>query len=268
MPVSLRLLTWNVLHRVHALNWKEPVIGGFPDEGVRIARITDLVLRWLDGDSARAPDASAVCLQEASGDQLRSLTLAVSARGDVVVFDHLYPRLPRLRAGGDSGLLDPREHLITLVKAEARKREGRTFDEDPGKGFLAVELAGGVVVINTHVSFGERATAQLALVSSAAAAAPNGAAVAGDFNAPADTVARALGAGVILSDLAGQGPTRVPASGHPGKTIDHVAAFQGRVTGAALCLDGDCLSDHRPVTATLVFGGRATDRGIGSDPET
>jgi endonuclease/exonuclease/phosphatase family metal-dependent hydrolase len=256
MPVSLRLLTWNVLHRVHALNWKEPVIEGFPDEGVRIARITDFVLRWLDGESAQAPDASVVCLQEASGDQLRSLTLAVSARGDVAIFDHLYPRLPRLRAAGDAGLLDPQEHLVTLVKTDAAgpaKREGRTYDEDPGKGFLAVELGSGLVVINTHVSFGEKATAQLALVSAGVGAATAFGAVAGDFNAPAETVARAFGAGVVLSDLAGQGPTRVPASGHPGKTIDHVAAFRGRVESAHILLESEGLSDHLPVTATLVF---------------
>src|SRR5687767_13109482 len=116
MSIVLRVLSFNVLHRVHALNWKEPVIEGFPEEGVRIAAITAFVAKWLD---ALAPgELAAACLQEASGDQLSSLRIAFASRSDVAIFDHLYPRRPRLRGEGNqrSGLVDLGEHLVTLVR--------------------------------------------------------------------------------------------------------------------------------------------------------
>ncbi len=241
---TLRVVTWNVLHRVHAVNWNETPAFACPDERVRIAAISEKVARWL------ATDVDAVCLQEVSGDQLASLRSAV---GDgAVVLEHTYPRLPRLRDGGAPVLVDATEHLVVATKvAGARRHEARTFDSDPGKGLLAVDVGDGVVVVDTHVSFGERRAAQLEVVARVARAAAGGAIVLGDFNARADVVRSALGGDVVISDLAGSRPTRVPTAEHPaGQTIDHVVVFGGAIASSTV-LDGGGLSDHEPVLADV-----------------
>lgn len=239
----LRVTTWNVLHRVHAVNWKEQPVQTFPDEAVRIAGITARVVAWL-------ADGAVVCLQEVSGDQVASLRAAIREREMHV---HRYPRMPHLRDGGPPALDDPSEHLVTIAPPGSRPWRAATFATDPGKGFVAVALPGGVVVINTHVSARERGPEQMQLLGQTARQAPAGAVVLGDFNAPADRVRTGLGEPLSLSEPPGDRPTRVATSEHPSKRIDHVAAFGGSVASAEV-LDGEGLSDHHPVTATLRFG--------------
>lgn len=242
---TLRVVTWNVLHRVHAVNWNEDPVTAFPDEGVRIAAVSETVARWLAGD------VDAVCLQEVSGDQLASLRQALGT--DVRVLEHTVPRVPRVRGGVAPVLDDPSEHLVVATKAtRARVEEAHTFDSDPGKGVLAVDLGEGLLLVDTHVSFGERRDAQLALVARIAHGATGGAIVVGDFNARADVVRAGLGGDVALSDLSGQRPTRVPTADHPaGQTIDHVVVVGGGILAAATVLDGGGLSDHQPVLAEV-----------------
>lgn len=246
----MNVTTWNVLHRVHAVNWKEAPVLAFPDERVRIAGITKLVAGWL-----AAGETDVVCLQEVSGDQLTSLRDAVAPAG-VHVFDHLYPRMPRLRdaAPGDAPVLDdPSEHLVTLVSprvTSARRVDARTFDSDPGKGFLVVD-ADGVLVVDTHVSFGPRMAAQLGAITAAVAGAGR-VMVLGDFNALSTIVRVGLGEGFVITDLTGQRHTRIPTAEKPGRTIDHVAVLGGTIeTGAVLEHGG--LSDHSPVRAAVRF---------------
>jgi endonuclease/exonuclease/phosphatase family metal-dependent hydrolase len=245
---ALRLTTWNVLHRVHAVNWKETPVATFPVEAERIAAIAKTVADWL------ASGVDVVCLQEVSGDQLASLRRAL---GDSVhLFEHLYPRLPRLRGGGPAELADATEHLVTLVSAScehARRIDARTFDDDPGKGLLAVDVGDDIAVINTHVTWGGKRDAQLPILATLARAARGGAVVLGDFNASPVVVRLALGEPVVLADLDGQRPTRTATHDHEAHTIDHVAVFGGVVESATV-LDGRGLSDHEPVTATLRFG--------------
>lgn len=229
----MRVITWNVLHRVHAVNWSEPCIAHFPDERVRLEAIAVRVAAWL------REGVDAVCLQEVSGDQLAAL-------GELPVATHRYPRVPRLRDGGASPLVDSAEHLVTVTRKPARLISSRTFDNDPGKGFLAVDV-GGLTLVNTHVTFSTGGTPQLALLS-AEARPPS--VVVGDFNAPAPVVAAGLGAGFVLADLAGR-TTRVSTPQYPdGKAIDHVAARGVRIITARV-LDAEGLSDHHPVEATL-----------------
>lgn len=235
--MTTRVTTWNVLHRIHGLNWSEAPIAQFPDERARIAAISQTVAQWL------AEGVDVVCLQEVSGDQLSSLR-ALGAH----VFAHQYPRVPRLRAEGADGLVDRSEHLVTLVRAAgATQFDARTFESDPGKGFLAVELATGVAVINTHVSFGESGKRQLELLERVAKSREP-VAVVGDFNAPVNEVSMGLGASFALSSVAS--PTRIATPQHPqGKIIDHVAVRGARIE-AAHVLDAAGLSDHHPVRAT------------------
>lgn len=238
MP-ELRLTTWNVLHRVHAVNWGEDAVEAFPDEGVRIARISELVSGWLQAG------VSIVCLQEVSGDQLASLRARVAP--GVVVLDHCYSRVPKRREPGPRLLTDPKEHLVVLSSlSDAHMRSSRTFDSDPGKGYLEV-AAGRMRALCTHVSFGARREKQLAVVA-AVARSGGPVAVLGDFNAEAQTVRASLGEGFALADLTGERPTRRATRSSLAHTIDHVAAVRGRITSARV-LDGQGLSDHEPVEA-------------------
>jgi len=242
------MTTWNVLHRVHAVNWNEQPAQTFPDEAVRIAGVTALVVSLL-------ADGAAVCLQEVSGDLVASLRTAI---GQKELHVHRYPRMPRLRDGGaPPGLHDPAEYLVTIADRASRTWRAATFATDPGKGFLAVELPGGVVVVNTHVSARERGAEQMQLLGQTARLAPAGAVVLGDFNATCDLVRAGLGEPLDLSEPPGDRPTRVATPPQPSKRIDHVVAFGGTVASAEV-LDGRGLSDHNPVTAELRFGAKAT----------
>lgn len=244
---TLRLLTWNVLHRVHGVNWAEPCLKAFPDERVRCERIAARVAGWLEGG------VDVVCLQEVSGDQLTVLRNVV--RGSVHV--QRAPRTPRLRVEGQNALTDAAELLVTVVTwPGARLLEGRAYENDPGKGLLAVE-ASGCLVLNTHVTHGEPGLEQLSLLKELARSAPC-AVVLGDFNAPIEVVAGVLGEGFVFADLSGQGPTRVANPGNPlGKVIDHVVVWGGSAS-AARRLDGEGLSDHHPVSAAI---GPGTPKG-------
>ena len=100
--------TWNVLHRIHAVNWNERPVMLFPDERVRIAGITDFIATRL------LPISTAVCLQEVSGDQLASLRRMLADQAEIVT--HEYPRLPKLRQAGPAPIEDAKEYLVTLVR--------------------------------------------------------------------------------------------------------------------------------------------------------
>jgi endonuclease/exonuclease/phosphatase family metal-dependent hydrolase len=243
----VRVTTWNVLHRVHAMNWGEGAVAAFPEERVRAVAVAESVASWLSGDT------DVVCLQEVSGDQLACVREAVGP--DVQVLHHRYPRVPRLRRPARSAaetLCDPSEHLVVLVKARAAHvRAARTFESDPGKGLLAVEVGDELLVVDTHVSWGPRAGAQLALLAETALAVRPIAAVMGDFNAPVDEVARGLGPDFAPPPVIG--PTRLASSGEGAKTIDHVFVRGGALRSIDV-LDAGGLSDHLPVTAELVRG--------------
>jgi endonuclease/exonuclease/phosphatase family metal-dependent hydrolase len=221
----IEVVTWNVLHRVHAVNWKEAPLALFPDERARIEGIRRKVASF-------AP--AVVCLQEVSGDQRAAIGAGIA---------HTYPRVPRLRQPGPAELVDPTEHLLTI--ADGTKIDARTFDSDPGKGFLAVDV-GAAVIVNTHVSF--RGAAQMALLAQVAGGYGKTVIVLGDFNAELDVVRAAL-RGFVLSEV--KGHTRVATEGKPAHTIDHVAVLNGTIASAEV-LDGEGLSDHLPVRARVV----------------
>jgi endonuclease/exonuclease/phosphatase family metal-dependent hydrolase len=238
MRRRVRLVTWNVLHRIHAVNWEEGPVRAFPDERERIARIAERVAAMMSSQ------ADAVALQEVSGDQLAAIRAAVSP--DVLVLEHTYPRVPRLRDGSAPPLDDPTEHLVVLARGPAAIRGARTFGSDPGKGYLATELD-GLLLVCTHVSAFERGPAQLAEIASATTAP---AVVLGDFNAPAAAVRAGFGAPFVVSEVSE--PTRVATAEHPAKVIDHVAV-RGGTLASAVVEDGAGLSDHVPVRAEVRF---------------
>lgn len=236
-----RVASWNVLHRVHGLNWGEPAIAAFPEERPRQEGIVARVRALLE------EGVQAVGLQEVSGDLLGALREGLG--GSVCVLGHRAPRLPRLRQEGPPGLDDASEYVaIVTVDPAATPGPASAFESDRGKGFFSVDLVGGTRFLSTHISFGPRAGDQIAQLLTA-----HPSVVVGDFNAPAGGVAAALGGAWTLADLSHQGPTRVAASGNPGKVIDHIAVHRGRVLEARV-LDARGLSDHHPIVALIEPG--------------
>jgi endonuclease/exonuclease/phosphatase family metal-dependent hydrolase len=228
--------TWNVLHRVHAENWGEEVAARWPDEAARVAAVTALL-------AGRAEEV--IALQEVSGDQVAGLRRGLPGR---TVHALRYPRVPVLRRGRVVSA-DPGEYLVLLVSGAARPVAAAAFDGDPGKGFLAVE-AGGLLVVGTHVGFGAPHDAELARLADLAREWAGPVVLLGDFNAAGDTVLAGLGPGFALAGLA---PDALPT--RPGGTvpyIDHVLGFRAVVSGAEV-EDAGGLSDHNLVRAAVTL---------------
>lgn len=229
------IVTWNVLHRIHAVNWDEGVLAQHQDEHARIAAIAEWIGRC---------DADVVCLQEVSGDQLAAV------RDVGTVFATRYPRVPTYyRRTEPTTLGDPAEYLVTITRGrESRYVRGEAFVSDAGKGFQIVEV-GGMLVIDAHVSFGDRNAAQCAAILEAVGEAPG--VICGDFNADRDVCARHLAGFVAAIPREPALPTRprlVPSE--KSETIDHAFVRGARVTEAVV-LDGGGLSDHNPVHVVL-----------------
>ncbi|MEY9861729.1 endonuclease/exonuclease/phosphatase family metal-dependent hydrolase [Catenulispora sp. GAS73] len=200
----ISVATWNILHRVHAENWGEDTPRHWPDEAKRIAAITARLM-------ARAEQV--IALQEVSGDQLADLIRALPA--DRTVHALRYPRVPSPRHGTPP-LEDLSEHLVLVVKGPARQVAAEAFDDDPGKGLLAIHT-GGAIVVATHLSSDQRRVGQLARLAELTAASANPVVLLGDFNCDSATVSAALGPGYALANLPSDAlPTRPDGAGHPG----------------------------------------------------
>ena len=221
------MVTWNVLHRIHADNWGEEVAGSWPDEAKRVAAIAQRVGELTE---------DVVALQEVSGDLLAALR--ESGR---TVHAMRYPRLPRPRVL-ESQLADNTEYLVLLVDGPSRELDEEAFSTDGGKGALAVDVR-GLTVVATHVSWGNKREDQLARL---AQLAPSPAVLLGDFNADADTVLASLGESFRAAVL----PAGVKTRGQ--QVIDHVIV-RGATASDAEVLVADGLSDHSPVRAVISY---------------
>ncbi len=231
----ITVATWNLLHRVHAENWDEDVTRRWPDEDARIAAITARLA---------ARTETVVALQEVSGDQLASLRDSLPGR-TVLSFQH--PRIPTPRRGRDL-LRDRGEHLVLLVDGPATPVAQESFADDKGKGALAVDV-GGLLVIATHVSGDRRRTGQLARLAELSGPET---VLLGDFNTTHDTVSAGLGDGFTVAGFAaGSLPTRPGPDSASGRGfIDHVVT-RGLTVGTAAVDDSGGLSDHNIVHTTV-----------------
>jgi endonuclease/exonuclease/phosphatase family metal-dependent hydrolase len=231
----VQIATWNVLHRIHAVNWHEAAIDVHVDERARITAIASRVATLAD----------VVCLQEVSGDQLALLR----ALPGVELAVHTYPRVPRLFRPGPMPLTDPTEHLVVVSKRPLRAQRGHTFAGDRGKGYLAVELD-DLTVIDTHVSYGDHHGPQCADLAEAAGGHAR-VAIVGDFNADRAACLGALAGFAAAEPVQPALPTR-PRTKPGGKSqdIDHVFVRGVQARDVAV-LSGDGLSDHNPVVATI-----------------
>lgn len=221
----ITVATWNVLHRIHAENWGEDVVAEWPDESKRVAATA--------GRVAQLP-ADVIALQEVSGDLLEALRETTRT-----VHAMRYPRVPRPRRMA-SQLKDNTEYLVLLVNGPSQHVAELAFDDDKGKGALAIHTQ-GLTVIATHVSWGSKRAGQLAQIR-ALADAP--AVLLGDFNAEKDIVLPELGQGFDAAQLPAGQTTRGQ------QAIDHVIVRGATATDASV-LDNEGLSDHHPVQATI-----------------
>ncbi len=236
----MKLITWNVLHRIHAENWDErEVLERFPDERERIEAIGRRVGEWVAGS---AP--TCVCLQEVSGDLLAELRRRFPG---AAVHNFPYPRVPRLKRGGSSPLADLTEHLAIIVP-DAVRMAAAAFPNDPGKGFLAVRRD-RLLLVNTHVSFGRQGDAQVARLATLAPAGP--AVLCGDFNRSAGRALASLGEGFAeVASAAKPGRSSGPDAATPHGGIDHV--FLRGLRGSRHSIGAPAPeSDHQPVAALL-----------------
>ena len=246
----MKILTWNVLHRIHAENYDDPAVGRWPDEVARTRHVVALI-----SGAMRAGTIDVALLQELSGDTLAALR---SELQNYSVISHVYPRVPRPRRAR-SALIAPEEHLVVVGPTGARRLHSETFGTDPGKGLLAVEVALGVSVATTHVSFGASSQAQLARLSQLAQEIPSVCCVGGDFNAPRAVVAQNLSEEFEVAEVAA-GPSRThsPNDDRHGRDLDHLCFRRGTITEVRVLLSSG-LSDHRPVWASFQPGARGGD---------
>ena len=232
----LRILTWNVLHRVHAENHGEPAVTRWPDETERQRGLIALLAQCLEQDTA-------ALLQEVSGDLLAAITARFPEHA---VLNHQFPRVPRQK--GARTLAAPQEHLVVLAPQGSHVLRAHTFASDPGKGFLSVKLPSGLTALCTHVSWGTKGAAQLELLAQVFRGADGPVVLGGDFNAGREVLAPfdaevGIPPPKALKTRAGEGG---------GADIDHLLCRAAVLTDV-LVLDHQELSDHRPVAATLTW---------------
>ncbi|GAB0104612.1 hypothetical protein JMUB6875_35870 [Nocardia sp. JMUB6875] len=231
----ITVASWNVLHRVHADNWVSDIAARWPEEAARIAAVTATVV---------ARTEQVIALMEVSGDQLASLRKALPGR-EFHVLD--YPRVPRPRRLPN--VLDDRgEHLVLIVDGTAREVAAESFLFDPGKGALAIELD-GLLIVATHVTGDERRAEQLERLRLLTASGP--AILLGDFNIDRDTLAAALGPEYAVAEFPPDSiPTRPRDSGSKSQFIDHVVG-RGIPVRDLVVEDVAGASDHNLVRAVV-----------------
>jgi endonuclease/exonuclease/phosphatase family metal-dependent hydrolase len=228
----MKVITWNVLHRVHGEVHGEPCLAHWAEEAARVAAVVEAV---------RALQADVALLQEVSGDVVAALRSAFPER---VVLTHLYPRVPKRSV---AGVKDRSEHLVVLAPAGAKVKRASTYESDPGKGLLAVEVS-GVTVVSTHVSWGEKRSEQLMTLREAVLSFGSRCVVGGDFNVEREVVEPVLGAKCVVLP-SGSLPTRDDEKGR-GLMIDHLIGFGCELREARVEPHRN-ESDHRPVSALL-----------------
>lgn len=237
--VPMKILTWNVLHRVHAETHSEPAIRRWPDEAARVRAVVARVEQALTSEGIEV-----VLLQEVSGDVLAGLRARLPGHS---VLNHAYPRVPRQKGPGRA-VQDPTEHLVVVAPLGSKIVRAHTFSSDPGKGFLLVSVSERLSVASTHVSWGPKGEAQMATLSQLLREVPS-LCIGGDFNTEREVVASAMGADVAVSVLP-EGSPRTRPQDDGGSDIDHLLSHGVQLSDARVLEHGE-LSDHRPVAATV-----------------
>mmetsp|Transcript_20133 Transcript_20133/g.39913 ORF Transcript_20133/g.39913 Transcript_20133/m.39913 type:complete len:335 (+) Transcript_20133:59-1063(+) len=170
-PPSLLIYSWNVLHRVHAQNYRIPEVQKWPDEPKRLEHVTGLILTYLR--SCQQP--CVICLQEVSGDVLKALKSALATSKNILVFEHQHRRIPRFWRPNPQNehVVEREEYIVSITKncLGAQKTAGFTYRTDAGKSLLGIKFqvpvpardgseieqkhsCESVVLLNTHLRHG------------------------------------------------------------------------------------------------------------------
>src|SRR5262249_46970828 len=147
---------------------------------------------------------------------------------------------------------DPAEYLVIVARGPCELVRGETFAHDAGKGYLAAALADGAMLVDTHVTYGDPATAQLAVLAALARSHAGPCVIVGDFNAGRARALGGLGPDFATIDPpTGSLPTRPRTdSASKSQTIDHVVIHRTRGAGGRV-VSADGLSDHNLVLAQM-----------------
>ena len=239
----MKVMTWNVLHRVHAENYREPAVTAWPDESARVKAVAALVLKAVTADACEL-----VLLQEVSGDVLNELRHRLPP--NLKICSHQVPRLPKLKVKTATSLFDASEHLVVIGPPTLQTQRAMTAAGDEGKGLIAARVNEGLVAISTHVSWGSKGAAQLQVLQQVMAELPGTVVLGGDFNAERDEVSRGLGDGYTVTELAADSRRTRQSPDGEGADIDHLLCRGARWTDAHV-VDHHGLSDHSPLIATL-----------------
>lgn len=239
----MKVMTWNVLHRVHAENYREPAVTQWPDESARVKAVSALVLKAVTADGC-----DLVLLQEVSGDVLNELRHRLPP--ELKICSHQVPRMPKLKVDTKASLYDSSEHVVVIGPGTLQTVRAQTAADDGGKGFIAARVNEGLVAISTHVSWGSKGLAQLGALHQVISALPGTVVLGGDFNADRDEVTRGLGDGYVVAEApAGSRRTRQSPDGE-GADIDHLLVRGARWSDAQVA-EHHGLSDHSPLIATF-----------------
>ncbi len=237
-------MTWNVLHRVHAENYREPAVTLWPDEAERVEAVARFVL-----EAILKHECQLVLMQEVSGDVLTAIRAQLPSA--MTALSHQVPRMPKLKNRGLTSLTDPSEHVAVIGPATMTMLRGQTAPNDSGKGLVAVQADEGLVAISMHVSWGSKSAGQLQVLQALMNELPGEVVVGGDFNAERTEVLSGLGAQWVVAQLDAASPrTRQNPEGE-GADIDHLIARSGTWADVHV-LENRGLSDHSPLLATLI----------------
>jgi hypothetical protein len=238
-----RIVTWNVLHWVHARNHCED-LSTFPVEEQRARAVVERIARI---------DAEATCLQEVSGD---TLMLIARTFGRERVHWLRLPRLPRLKVG-ESVLRDDSENLVVITTGV--KLHARAFGNDGGKGFIAIRHASNTLIVCTHISgHPDKRPQQLKAIDKWINGQSGSAVLCGDFNVDARRTLESLRLGWHAARIRGALQVSRPKSN---ELIDHILRWSGTDLAFAKIEDAGGISDHNLVIADDLCNETVSDFG-------
>jgi hypothetical protein len=143
----IRVISWNVLHIVHEINYafdNSIVLQKYPLEKDRLNKIFIKINSLLD-------DNSIICLQECPYNLLNLLNLLVSNNKHNIEY-HKYRRMPFIKDNKPSPYIDCSEYLVTIYPKEYSIIKKMSFDiENQSKGALILTFNNNLTIANVHV---------------------------------------------------------------------------------------------------------------------
>ena len=229
---SARVATWNVLHWVHDRNHDNDLPDIPAKEDERAQAVVDRIVTI---------DAEITCLQEVSGDTLKML---VDRHGTDRVHSFRLPRMPKLKQGTNV-LRDGWENLVIITNGNEKTVHAQSFDDDDGKGFIAIRRPDGSLVVCTHVSGDpDKSRLQLRSLDDWISTQRGAVVLCGDFNMDFSAALDILRPGWHAATVRSATNVSRPKSN---QLIDHILSWNWPDLTIATIEDGSGISDHNIV---------------------